>query len=106
MNKKKEISMCTKCNENMPYHNSKYIDHKSFNNEFLASEDMKMFFKGLNDHNTQHHDQTDYSEDSDIAQLLDCKYFDIESFKVQKFGEKKFSILHLNIGISSHYAQH
>ena len=57
-----------------------------------------MFFKGLNDHNTQHHDQTDYSEDSDITQLLDCKYFDIESFKVQNFGKHKFSILHLNIG--------
>ena len=98
MNKKKEISMCTKCNENMPYHNSKNIDHKNFNNEFFASEDMKMFFKGLNDHNTQHHDQTDYSEDSDITQLLDCKYFDIESFKVQNFGKHKFSILHLNIG--------
>ena len=82
----------------MPYHNSKYIDHKNFNSEFFASEDMKMFFKGLNDHNTQHHDQTDYSEDSDITQLLDCKYLDIESFKVEKFGKNNFSILHLNIG--------
>ena len=70
----------------------------NFNNEFLASEDMKIFFKGLNDHNTQHHDQTDYGDDSDISQLLDCKYFDIESFKVQKFGNKNFSVLHLNIG--------
>ena len=58
---------------------------------------MKMFFKGLNDHNTQHHDQTDYSDDSDITQLLDCKYLDIESFRVQKFDNKNFSILHLNI---------
>ena len=98
MNKKKEISMCTKCNENMPFHNTKDFEHRNFNNEFFASEDMKIFFKGLNDHNTQHHDQTDYTDDSDITQLLDCKYFDIESFKVQKFGNKNFSVLHLNIG--------
>ena len=98
MNKKKEISMCTVCDKNMPFHDSKNIERRNFNNEFLASEDMKMFFKGLNDHNTQHHDQTDYSDDSDLTQLLDCKYFDIESFKVQKFGNNKFSVLHLNIG--------
>ena len=98
MKKDKVISMCTKCNENLPFHNSKDYEHRNFNQEFFASNDMKMFFKGLNDHNTQHHDQTDYSDDSDITQLLDCKYLDIESFKVQKFDNNKFSILHLNIG--------
>ena len=84
MNKKKEISMCTRCNENLPFHNTKDFEHRNFNNEFFASEDMKMFFKSLNDHNTQHHDQTDFSDDSDITQLLDCKYFDIESFNITK----------------------
>ena len=98
MNKKKEISMCTRCNENLPFHNTKDFEHRNFNNEFFASEDMKMFFKSLNDHNTQHHDQTDFSDDSDITQLLDCKYFDIESFNIQKFDNNKFSLLHLNIG--------
>ena len=98
MNKKKEISMCTRCNENLPFHNTKDFEHRNFNNEFFASEDMKMFFKSLNDHNTQHHDQTDFSDDSDITQLLDCKYFDIESFNIQKFDNNKFFLLHLNIG--------
>ena len=54
MKKDKVISMCTKCNENLPFHNSKDYEHRNFNQEFFASNDMKMFFKGLNDHNTHH----------------------------------------------------
>ena len=53
MNKNKEISMCTKCDENLPFPNTRDYDHKNFNKDFLASEDMKMFFRGLNDHNKQ-----------------------------------------------------
>ena len=51
MNKNKEISMCTKCDENLPFPNTRDYDHKNFNKDFLASEDMKMFFRGLKDHN-------------------------------------------------------
>ena len=50
MKKDKVISMCTKCNENLPFHNSKDYEHRNFNQEFFASNETKMFFKGLNDH--------------------------------------------------------
>ena len=97
MKKEKEVSMCVKCDEHLPFHDLREREMKNFNQDFHASEDMKLFFKGLNDFNKQH-DMHRNIDDIDITPLLDCKYFDIESFKVHKYDKDNFSILHLNIG--------
>ena len=97
----KEVTMCIKCNrENFPFFDTREKEHTNFNQEFLASEDMKMFFRGLNDFNTHQNDiHNDLTEESvDLTPIIDCKYFDINSFKIHKVDNKHFSILHLNIG--------
>ena len=95
-----EISMCVKCNQdNFPYYNTKDIDEKNFNKEYVASEDMKMFFKGLNNLNKQQNDK--YSNDPDnvdISPIVNCKYYDLNTFENHKIDDKSLSILHLNIG--------
>ena len=78
-----EISMCVKCNQdNFPYYNTKDIDERNFNQEYVASEDMKMFFKGLNNLNKQQNDK--YSNDPDnvdISPIVNCKYYDLNTFE-------------------------
>ena len=95
-----EISMCVKCNQdNFPYYNTKDIDERNFNQEYVASEDMKMFFKGLNNLNKQQNDK--YSNDPDnvdISPIVNCKYYDLNTFENHKIDDKSLSILHLNIG--------
>ena len=56
-----------------------------------------MYFKGINDLNNQHINGFDKNEDDfDITPIIDCKYVDLNSFRV--FEDKnKFSLLHLNI---------
>ena len=100
MEKDKEISMCNKCNrENFPFHNVRERDNENFNREFLASEDIKLFFKGINDFNSQSNDISNTNNDDfDITPILNCKYFDINSFKLHKVDNKHFSLIHLNIG--------
>ena len=101
MDKDKEISMCNTCNrENFPFHDVRERDHEIFNREFLASEDIKLFFKGINDFNNQQNNGNSdtTNDDLDITPILDCKYFDINSFKVHKVDNKFFSLIHLNIG--------
>ena len=100
MDKRKKISMCLKCNqENFPFYSKRNSNKKTYNQEFLASEDMKTFFKGLNDFNrNQNNPERDSTNDFDITPVIDCKYFDINSFKVQRFNKNNFIMLHLNIG--------
>ena len=100
LNKDKEVSMCRKCNnDNFPFADDVRRDHEIFNRDFLASDDIKMFFKGINDFNNQqiNNNEIAIDEDFDLSPIIDCKYFDINSFKIFKEDNKKFSILHLNI---------
>ena len=99
MKRDKEVSMCRKCNnDNFPFADDLSREQETFNREVLASEDIQMFFKGINDFNNQQNnvDITD-DDDFDLTPIIDCKYFDINSFKIFKDDNKKFSILHLNI---------
>ena len=79
------------------YSGSKSSNNESFNKELLASDIIKMYFKGINDLNNQHINGFDKNEDDfDITPIIDCKYVDLNSFRV--FEDKnKFSLLHLNI---------
>ena len=94
----KQVSMCVKCNtENLPFYlGSKSSNDESFNKELLVSDIIKMYFKGINDLNNQHINGFDKNEDDfDITPIIDCKYVDLNSFRV--FEDKnKFSLLHLN----------
>ena len=57
-----------------------------------------MFFKSINDFNCQQISNTDINDvDFDITPIIDCKYFDINSFKTFKDDNKKFSLIHLHI---------
>ena len=80
----KQVSMCINCNtENLPFYlGSKSSNNESFNKELLAS-DIKMYFKGINDLNNQHIDGFDKNEDDfDIISIIDCKYVDLNLFRV------------------------
>ena len=98
MDKDKEVSMCIKCNkENFPFSDDKCKEFETFNQECLASDTIKMFFKGINDFNNQQLNDNNKDEDFDITPIIDCKYFDLNSFKVNKEDNKIFSLIHLNI---------
>ena len=58
-----------------------------------------MFVKGINEFSNQHNSNmdTDMGEDFGISPIIDCKYFDINSFKGFKDNNKNFLIIHLNI---------
>ena len=84
--------------ENLPFYSgSKSSNNESFNKELLVSDIIKMYFKGINDLNNQHINGFDKNDDDfDITPIIDCKYVDLNSFRV--FEDKnKFSFLHLNI---------
>ena len=95
--KSNEISMCIICNrEHLPYYDSGTDARRDFNQEYVVSEDMKLFFRGLNDLNDQQHNKTS-NDDPDLSPIINCKYIDIDTFKIHKIDKKSFSILHLNI---------
>ena len=69
-----------------------------FNKEFLASENLKMFFKVINDFNNQGLNNFESNEDDlELTPIIDYKYVDLNSFNIFKDDNKTFSIIHLNI---------
>ena len=65
MDKDKEVSMCIKCNKaNFPFSDDKGKEFETYNREFLASDTIRMFFKGINEFNNQQLNDND--EDFDI----------------------------------------
>ena len=91
--KNENLLFCIKCKEdNIPFFlNTEY--EKSDLNEFQlqASDNIKTFFKGINEFNS---DQVDDEDDNIVP--LNCKYYDLNSFKF-KNDKKNISLLHLNI---------
>ena len=56
-----------------------------------------MYFKGINYLNNHHINDCDNNEeDLDLTPIIDCKYVDLNSFRVFE-DHNKFSLLHLNI---------
>ena len=95
--KSNEVPMCIICNrEHLPYYDSGTDNPRDFNQEYVVSEDMKLFFRGLNDLNDQQQNNIT-NDDPDLTPVINCKYIDIESFKIHKIEKTSFSILHLNI---------
>ena len=90
--------MCIKCNkENFPFYPENVRESDSFNRDFLASENIKWLFKGINDLNDQNITNADTNEEFDLTPIIDCNYFDLESFRIFEENKKKFSLIHLNI---------
>ena len=55
-----------------------------------------MYFRGINDLNNHHINDCDNNEeDLDITPIIDCKYVDLNSFRVFE-DHNTFSLLHLN----------
>ena len=71
--KKKEISMCKKCNQHFPFSEVRDLDRNS-DQEHSASEDMRLFFRSLNDFNQQHNPSKKDTQESEP--IIDCKYID------------------------------
>ena len=92
--KKKETSMCKKCSQNLPFSEIRDLG-RNIDQEHLASDDMRLFFRSLNDFNQHKNPSKKDSQESEP--MIDCKYIDIESFRTYKFEHKSFNILHLNI---------
>ena len=100
MEQGKEISTYIKCKkENFPFSSDeKNRGSESFNKEFLASENLKMFFQWINDFNNQDLNNVESNEDDlELTPSIDCKYVDLNSFDIFKDDNKTFSIIHLNI---------
>ena len=95
----KVIPICIICNkENIPF----YSDNNTsdiYNKEFLASDTIKKLFNGINDLNNEIllNNNDDSDDDYDLSPIIDCKYFDLISFKIFEEDKKKFSTIHLNI---------
>ena len=83
--KNTEVPMCISCNkETLPFFDVKQTNNKSYNQEYIASEDMKFFFNSLNDMNNQHNTiNNNDTDNTDINLLIDCSYLDIESLKIR-----------------------
>ena len=98
MESDKEISICDISNkENFPFYNDDNIS-ELYNKEFLASDTIKTFFKGINDLNNELSNNSDNDDgDFDVTPIIDCKYLDLNSFKIFKDDKTKFSLVHLNI---------
>ena len=88
--------MCKNCDQNLPFSSviSQKYSHNTLNRELLASEDIKMLFKGINDINSNNILSDD---EFDLTPIVDCKYLDINTFKTIKKENNTFSIIHLNI---------
>ena len=86
----KVIPICIKCNtENFPFYNEVKINiSETYNKELLISDNIKMYFKGINDFSNNINDIDNHEEDFDITPIIDCKYLDINSFNLIK--EDKF----------------
>ena len=94
-----EIFMCVQCNrENLPFYVNRDKKHEFYNRDFLPSDDIKTFFKELNDFNNNRTHESQIDDDNlDISPLINCQYVDIKTLNQQKVNNKTFSILHLNI---------
>ena len=96
LDKNKNITMCKICDTHMPFSsiNTSYNKHDNLNRELLASEDIKMLFKGINELNSNN---IVNDNDIDLTPIIDCKYVDVDYFKTFKIKKNEFSIIHLNI---------
>ena len=94
----KVIPICIICNkENIPFYSDNNISD-TYNKEFLASDTINKLFKGINDLNNELiNNMNDSEDDYDLTPIIDCKYFDLISFKNFEEDKKIFSIIHLNI---------
>ena len=90
--------MCTPCNqENFQFCNTLDSIQEQYTNHFI-SEDLKIFFKEINDFNkTSATGFSDNEDEPDITPLLNCNYVDITSLNKHKVNNKTVSIIHLNI---------
>ena len=91
--------MCKICDQDLPFSSNinKKLDKDNLNRELMASEDIQMLFKSINDLNSNNIISDDSDKDFDLTPLLDCKYVNIDSFKTLKQQKDTFSIIHLNI---------
>ena len=83
--------ICYKCREdNIPFFSCPENENKSLNkSNLLASESIKTFFKGINDLEIE-------QNDSDDEPPLNCKYYDLDTFKFNN-NKKMMSFFHINI---------
>ena len=86
--------MCKNCNKQLPFSGIRNFE-QNIGQEHSASDDMRLFFRSLNDFNHQHSTSKKDTHESDP--VVDCKYIDTENFNSVKFDDKSFNILHLNI---------
>ena len=91
--------MCKICDQDLPFSSNinKKLDKDNLNRELMASEDIQMLFKSINDLNSNNIISDDSDKEFDLTPLLDCKYVNIDSFKTLKQQKDTFSIIHLNI---------
>ena len=90
--KNDETAICLKCKtENIPFFSSPENEYQYIPNDLQiqASESIKTFFKGLSDFDVEQYD-------SDDTPLLNCKYYDLDTFKFKK-DKKTISFFHINI---------
>ena len=95
-NEELKIFLCLKCNEeNFPFYNETHDQMTKHDSNHILSEDLKLFFKEMNNLGNQNN----FREDNiDFSSLLNCKYIDIEGLNIKKVNGKTFSMIHLNIG--------
>ena len=98
MKKGKEIAVCIKCNESLPFSsNVNDNTHNIYNREMIASEEIKSLFKGINEVSNDQTENIRSNNEFDLSPIIDCKYIDVDSFKMIKKEKSIFSIIHLNI---------
>ena len=89
--------MCLNCNRNnFPFSDVNTTNQeKNFNREFLASENLRMFFKDMNDFECNNNSSLDAN--IDLTPIINCKYLEVVSLKSQNCNSNSFSMIHLNI---------
>ena len=89
--------ICIKCNKEIfPFFSTESNNSGSYITQFLASDTIKLYFKGINEFNNNQNLENN-EDDFDLTPIINCKYLDINSFKSCKGDKKNFSILQLNI---------
>ena len=84
--------MCKICDTHMPFSsiNTSYNKHDNLNRELLASEDIKMLFKGINEVNSNN---IVNDNDIDLTPIIDCKYVDVDYFKTFKIKKNNYCMI-------------
>lgn len=92
MKKGKEIAVCIKCNESLPFSSNLNDNiHNKYNREMIASEEIKSLFKGINEVSNDQTENIRSNNEFDLSPIIDCKYIDVDSFKTIK---KRINFLH------------